>query len=544
MAEKIYVVGIGPGSVDLITPMARRALENSDVVVGYDTYIDLIAPLIESRPGIEIVRAGMTEEVGRARDACRHAHQGKTVSLISSGDAGLYGMAGLVFEVIEADRNFANIEVEVIPGVTAMLSAASLLGAPLVHDSCTISLSDHLTDWNTIMERVDAAASADFVVALYNPKSSRRKRQIEEAIKLFLQHRDNNTPAGIVQSAYRPGQKVEVTTLGQVLNHEINMLTTIIIGNSNTRIIDGRLVTPRGYERKYQINSDDQAIPFGERMRGEHEPWSLNNSTGKTEDDAGPETSLRARARFYARHALNRLYKNSPEEKYTHQLKTDTQPAVGLLTGKKGAGLVKEFLVSPGVNNRIFSANQVALLADLCEGGGEIEYTTDHRLILRTRADPSQVARRCIDAGLELSGSGEQIIVKACDLCEMQKTGALSGLKKLRLALSNFADKHRIPREFRLGLNGCGMSCYGAAREDLGVIYFRGAWEIHAGAKSFGRNMIPPLFAGAFDDEDRMVSEVIALLARYAEEGGANERFSAFSQRVGLGAEINQKGYV
>ncbi|MBI4361735.1 MAG: precorrin-3B C(17)-methyltransferase [Euryarchaeota archaeon] len=250
---KIYLVGFGPGAAEHLTTRAARAIRESDVVVGYTTYIELVKDFLVDK---EVIQTGMQEEVGRAARAVEMARQGRTVSVISSGDAGVYGMAGLVFEVLgeQGWKPGDGLEVEVVPGVTALCSVASLLGAPLVHDFASISLSDLLTPWEVIAERIEAAARADYVIVLYNPKSGRRTRQIAEAQKIISRYRAPATPVGIVKSAYRQGQQVAVTDLAHMLDHDIGMLTTLIIGNSTTYRIGDLIVTPRGYKSKYDLS--------------------------------------------------------------------------------------------------------------------------------------------------------------------------------------------------------------------------------------------------------------------------------------------------
>jgi len=248
------LVGFGPGQHDHLTFRGRSAIEEAEVIIGYTTYIKLVKPLCE---GKQVIYTGMTEELSRARKAIDLAYEGKRVALISSGDVGIYGMAGPAFEILKERgwKRSEGIEVEVVPGVTAVSACASVLGAPLVHDFCTISLSDLLTPWNLIVERIDAAARADFVVALYNPKSGRRTKQIVEAQQILLRYRSPKTPVGLVKSCYRDLQKVVLTTLDDMLNHEIGMLTTVIVGNSRTFTFEGLMVTPRGYQTKYELES-------------------------------------------------------------------------------------------------------------------------------------------------------------------------------------------------------------------------------------------------------------------------------------------------
>lgn len=262
-AGKIMLVGIGPGSVEHMTLRARAAIAEADVVIGYVTYIKLVADLLE---GKEVVRKGMTEELDRAVSALEQARLGKKVALISSGDAGVYGMAGPTYEVLfQAGWTPDDaVAVEIVPGASAINACASRVGAPLTHDFCSISLSDLLTPWPTIARRLDAAAAADFVVALYNPKSGRRTRQIVEAQRLFLRHRRADTPVAVVKSAYRRRERIEFTTLDRMSECDIGMLTTVLIGNSNTVIQHGLMVTPRGYANKYDL-AEGGSTRAGER---------------------------------------------------------------------------------------------------------------------------------------------------------------------------------------------------------------------------------------------------------------------------------------
>lgn len=197
MKGKLLVIGFGPGDEKHITERAKEAIQESDIIIGYKTYIELIKGLIT---GKQIISTGMTEEVSRAQEAVKQAELGKKVAVISSGDAGVYGMAGLVYEVLieKGWKRDTGVEVEVIPGISAINSCAALLGAPIMHDACTISLSDHLTPWTLIEKRIEAAAQADFVIALYNPKSGRRTKQIMEAQRILLKYRSPETPVGLV----------------------------------------------------------------------------------------------------------------------------------------------------------------------------------------------------------------------------------------------------------------------------------------------------------------------------------------------------------
>jgi len=244
MNGKLWVVGIGPGNVEHMTPAARLAIESADVVAGYKTYLDLIPELIEGKGQLS---SGMRQEVERCRLALDAAASGRKVALICSGDAGVYGMAGLVLELLDG----RDLDVEMVPGVSAVQAAASRLGAPLMHDFAVISLSDLLTPWPLIRRRLEAAGNSDLVVALYNPKSRGRTTQIVEARDILLRHRDPETPVGIARNACRAGEQVTVTDLASMLDHEIDMFSLVMIGNRSTLLDSaGRMVTPRGYEVK------------------------------------------------------------------------------------------------------------------------------------------------------------------------------------------------------------------------------------------------------------------------------------------------------
>lgn len=270
----LYIVGIGPGAQAHATPAALAALADAEVIVGYTTYIKLVRHLIE---GKHVVRTGMTEEIGRARAAVEQARAGGKVALISSGDAGVYGMCGLVFEVLRAIgwKRGESPELRIVPGMTALSSCGSLVGAPLGHDFCAISLSDLLTPWPVIARRIEAAAAADFVIGLYNPASGRRTRQIVEAQATIRRHRDGTTPVALVKSAYRKLQHAVLTDLDHFLDYEIGMLTTVLVGSSQTYVYEGYMITPRGYGNKY--TSDGDALP------GQRPGFSLVTAEGTVE---------------------------------------------------------------------------------------------------------------------------------------------------------------------------------------------------------------------------------------------------------------------
>ena len=239
---KLYVVGIGPGAVDDRTKRAEAAILQSDVIVGYSRYLSLISDLTR---GKVLVSSGMTREVQRCREAIRLASEGQTVSLVSSGDPGVYGMAGLTLQLVAQEG--LELDVEIVPGVTAALSAGAKLGAPLMLDFCVISLSDLLAPWSVIQARLTAAAKADMVTALYNPRSKNRVKQLEEAAEIFRRFRDGGTPVGIVTSSGTDNETIVISDLDNFLGHEIGMLSVVIIGSSTSTIANGRFITPRGY---------------------------------------------------------------------------------------------------------------------------------------------------------------------------------------------------------------------------------------------------------------------------------------------------------
>ncbi|MCP3794983.1 precorrin-3B C(17)-methyltransferase [Paenibacillus sp. CH40] len=573
---KLLVIGFGPGDMEHITKRALDALAESEVIIGYNTYVDLIRPLLN---GQEIVRTGMTEEVSRAQEAVRQAEMGKKVAVISSGDAGVYGMAGLVYEVLmqKGWRREDGVEVEVVPGISAIQSCASLLGAPVMHDACTISLSDHLTPWETIVKRVEAAASADFVIALYNPRSGRRTRQIVETQSILLRYRDPQTPVGLVKSAYRERQQVIVTTLEDMLNHDIGMLTTVIIGNSSTTVYDGLIVTPRGYQRKYTLDATEQALKPHQRLRTEAEPWSLGAQEDTPQAGAAPTTpaipsasgaAVATQARpqamaavqattavqtgaaapaSLAAEALSRLavggkLPGAANARWGGQAPTVESTAgtsavagagapVGMATGGFGKPALFEVGVSPGVGNKKFTARQMALLAEVAGDDGELEYTPDHQIVLRVPcADPEELVGRLRDERFIVMPIGDVFKVKACDFCNMEKDDAVPVAEHLQVVLGGL----QAPKETSIALNGCGMACYGAVLEDIGIVYRKGGYDLFLGGKKFGRNAhaAQPVAEGI--PSDQITDIVENVIAEYKEKGHPNERFHKFFKRVGV----------
>ncbi len=235
--------GIGPGIMDLVSPMLVKTIEKSDIIIGYKKYLGLIDKRLLQ--GKEIKSFNMQKEVERAKFAVSKALEGKVVTVVSSGDPGVYGMASLVIE--EAVKS--KVEVEVIPGITAALAAASLLGSPLTLDFAVISLSDILVTWESIENKLKALSLADIVIVIYNPASSKRRWQLQAAVDIILENRKSTTPTGIVKNCYRNSQEVIITELARLKDYDIDMNTIIIIGNSETIILDGMMINPRGYKK-------------------------------------------------------------------------------------------------------------------------------------------------------------------------------------------------------------------------------------------------------------------------------------------------------
>lgn len=242
--KKLYAVGLGPGDGQTMTPQAVAAIEESQVICGYTVYIDLIRPLCQ---GKEVITTAMTREIDRCRMALEQAAAGKTTAMVCSGDAGVYGMASLLLEL---GQQFPEVEIEAVAGVTAALSGGALLGAPLAHDFAVISLSDLLTPWPLIEKRLAAAAQADFVLCLYNPRSKKRVDYLKKACDIVMRSQSPETVCGLAWNIGRPGQQTKLTTLARLPEEEADMFTTVFIGNSQTRALSGRMVTPRGYENK------------------------------------------------------------------------------------------------------------------------------------------------------------------------------------------------------------------------------------------------------------------------------------------------------
>lgn len=254
LTGKLFIVGVGPGHHDHMTFRAKQAIEESDTIVGYETYVNLVQDLIE---GKEIYRYAMTQEVERAHQCIDLAKSGKIVSLVSSGDPGIYGMAGLIYETL-AEQGWdpkSGLAVEIIPGVSALNSCASIIGSPLMTDFAVVSMSDLLVPWEIIVKRVEAAAEGDFVIVIYNPSSKKRIHQLQDTRKILLKYRNPSTPVAIIKGAFRETQSVVLTDLDNMENYadKLGMISTVIVGNSSTYNYKDLMINPRGYKSKYNL---------------------------------------------------------------------------------------------------------------------------------------------------------------------------------------------------------------------------------------------------------------------------------------------------
>jgi len=520
---KIFVVGFGPGDYEHITKRAVDALKESDFIIGYKTYVELIAHLVTAK---SIVSTGMTEEVSRAQEAVRQAELGNIVSVISSGDAGVYGMAGLVYEVlIELGWTAeTGIEVEVVPGISAINSCASLLGAPVMHDSCTISLSDHLTPWTVIEKRIEAAAMADFVVAFYNPKSGRRTRQIVEAQRILLKYRSPATPVGLVKSAYREKQQIVMTTLAEMLNHEIGMLTTVVVGNSSTFYYDNKMITPRGYQRKYTLGEEKQPLKPHQRLKKEAEPWALDQETGLAASGYEQIVAKKKVNKSALELANEALALVTGLRKESSSVQVQTKPIVN-----QKIESIFEIAVSPGVANKFFTPEQMRSLADVVGENGTMEYTPDHKIHLKiTTEDPSFIVEKLERVGFLLAPIGDYLNLKACDFCYGEKTDAIPYAEQIQRELGGM----KLPKELNIGINGCGMACYRAVFDDIGIVYRKKKFDLFIGAKPVGRtaHAAQPVAEGIEPDE--LVPLVTKIINEYKANAHPNERLFKYFKRV------------
>lgn len=526
---KIFVVGFGPGDFKHITTRAVEALQQSDMIIGYKTYVELIQDLVSAK---SIVSTGMTEEVSRAQEAVRQAEAGSIVSVISSGDAGVYGMAGLVYEVlIELGWTEATgIEVEIVPGISAINSCASILGAPIMHDACTISLSDHLTPWNLIAKRVEAAAMADFVIALYNPKSGRRTRQIVEAQRILLEYRSPDTPVGLVKSAYRERQEVTMTTLAEMLEHDIGMLTTVIIGNSSTFFYDNKMITPRGYQRKYTLGEEKQPLRPHQRLREENEPWAMNQETGTARNDftADPNAGRFNKPSIAATPKPKKTALEMATAALAMVKKTNAVNVTPKLVQQKIESIF-ELAVSPGVANKFFTPQQMLTLTEVVGEEGTMEYTPDHQIHLKIPTTaPEQITEKLQEVGFLLAPIGDVLSLKACDFCYGEKADSIPYAEEIQEKLGGMS----LPKTLNIGFNGCGMACYRAVFDDIGIVYRKSKFDVFIGAKPVGRtaHAAQPVVEGL--EPDQLIPLITDIIEEYQANAHPNERLFKYFKRV------------
>jgi precorrin-3B C17-methyltransferase len=330
--------------------------------------------------------------------------------------------------------------------------------------------------------------------------SGRRTRQIVEAQRILLKYRSPQTPVGLVKSAYRDRQSIIQTTLEDMMNHEIGMLTTVLIGNSTTFIYDGLMITPRGYQRKYTLSQKEQPLKPHQRLKKEAEPWALEQVTN---------TSTRA----IADEALQLIMGGTKPNEYIQQ------PIQSIF----------EVSVSPGVANKKFTPKQMMTLADIVGEDGSMEYTQDHHIKLQVpTTSPEWVVHQLEQVGFLLAPVGDVLTLKACDFCEGEKKDAIPYAELLQAKLGGM----ELPKEMKIGFNGCGMACFGAVREDIGIVYRKGAFDLFLGGKTIGRNA----HSGQIVAEGIAAEEIVGLVERivqeYKEKGHPNERFHKFFKRV------------
>jgi precorrin-3B C17-methyltransferase len=400
-----------------------------------------------------------------------------------------------------------------------------------MHDACTISLSDHLTPWTTIIKRVEAAALADFVIALYNPRSGRRTRQIVETQKMLLNYRSPQTPVGLVKSAYRERQEVVITTLEKMLEYEIGMLTTVIIGNSATFVYDGKMITPRGYQRKYTLQSAEQKLRPHERLRKEAEPWALEQDEADSEPITPLELAEEALFKLLSGRGQSAPKLLVPETKAAGWaveplMRTERQATPMRNNGQE---LVFEVAISPGVANKKMTPGQLLTLAQIAGEQGELEYTPHHYLILRIpTSDPNGITKRLAAEGFLVQAVGDVVTVKACDFCNGEKTEAIAHAEELQLKLAGL----KAPKELHIAVNGCGMACYRASNEDIGIIYRKGKFDLFLGAKTTGSNAHTAQRVAEGIEPERIVETIERIVHQYRDRGHPNERFFKFFKRV------------
>jgi precorrin-3B C17-methyltransferase len=403
-AGTLYVVGLGPGAPELLTPAAAAALEAADTVVGYRGYLEQIAGRLA---GKAVIGRELGQEVERARAALRCAGEGHAVALVSSGDAGIYGMAGVVCEL--AAEHATEVDIRVIPGVTAACSAAARLGAPLAHDWACLSLSDLLTPWEVIMNRVEAAGRADLVLVLYNPASAGRDWQLAAAARRLLLHRDGATPVGLVENAFRPGERVEIIRLDALPAKRVSMFTTVIVGSSKTFVNRGRMVTPRIYAAKGRggaaADPVEETSSPGARIMAE--------SLAIIDRELGPEPSDPAE-----RAVLRRMIHASADFDHAANLRLAPGAIPGALAALKAEApvIVDVEMLRAGVRRDLCEPLGVAVLCGLDEP--ETAVLAQAAGLTRSAAGLRRLAARAGDGALVAVGNAPTALDEAVRLVE------------------------------------------------------------------------------------------------------------------------------
>ncbi len=406
----MFVVGLGPGSPGLLTPDAAAALEAAEIVVGYHGYLDLIAERID---GKTIVGRELGQEVERARTALQLAEQGQTVALVSSGDAGVYGMGGVAWELAAERKEFT--EIVMVPGVTAACSAAALLGAPLAHDWACISLSDLLTPWNVILDRVRSAAKSDFVLVFYNPKSRTRIHQLATVANEVLAFRPPHTPVGLVENAYRPQEKVEVVTLRDLADGTANvsMFTTVVVGSSRTFVARDKMVTPRIYaaktsvaeNRDRRLESDEPRNATGERIMAESFAI-IDREMGPIPSDPGERAVIRRAIHASADFEFLNSFRFSP-----------TAIASALSALREGATIITDVeMLRAGVRRDLAARIHVEVLCGLNDAG--VASLAEERGVTRSAAGIRVAAERAGDKAIVAIGNAPTALEETLKLIE------------------------------------------------------------------------------------------------------------------------------
>lgn len=465
---KIYVIGCGPGAYGQLTIDALEAVRQSHIIMSYKTYTELLSDVLTDQI---IIPTGMTENIEQAYDAIDKALEGNTVAILSSGDASIYGMSGMLYEALH-ERNETTIDIEILPGISALSACASLVGAPFMHDHCAISLNEKTTPWEIIEKRIEAAAMGDFVLAFYNPKTGYQTPQMLKVQAILLAYRNPNTPVGIVRGAFRTFQEVHVTTVEKMHEQDIGMVTTIFIGNHHTYLRDGVMVTPRSYQQSFTIGEKREVAPV--------------------EQVSSPTVST---ARIV----------NLP--------KFDS---------------IFEVAISPGVANKFYSTQQLATLSQLIADKGTIEYTADHKMIVKVPTDdPKPLLEKLEQAQFLVSPVGHVVNIKACDFCHGEKIEALPYAEELEQQLGGL----KVPMPLNIGFNGCSMTCYGAVFDDIGIVYRKRNFDLYIGAKSISKTAHAAKFVAEGIAMEELVPTVVRVVKEYQQNANNNERLYQYFRR-------------